>query len=212
MRGGSRAAILALTVLLAAACSLAPSRTVEDLHTYLLDPELPSADGAPPGRGGSGTLLIGVPRAQAGFDTPRMVYLLRPHEIQYFASSEWADTPARMLTPLLEQALERTGAWRTVVLATSSLRGDLRLDAEHLALQQEFFSKPSRVRVTLRVHLVEPRGQAVVASKQFEAVEDALSDDPYGGVLAANRAVAKLLNEVADWVGAQRVAVQPRDR
>jgi cholesterol transport system auxiliary component len=41
--------------------------------------------------------------------------------------------------------------------------------------------------------------QRVVASAAFEAVEGAPSDDPYGGVIAANRAVDRVLDEVAVW-------------
>jgi cholesterol transport system auxiliary component len=35
----------------------------------------------------------------------------------------------------------------------------------------------------------------------FEAVEGAPSDDPYGGVVAANRAVDRVLDEIAKWCG-----------
>lgn len=148
-------------------------------------------------------MLINLPRAQAGFDTPRMAYFLRSHTVDYYAHNQWADTPARLLAPLLVQAMERTGCWRTVVQMPAAVQGDYRLDTEILHWQQEFFSQPSRVRLTLRVQLVELRRQGVIAAQRFEILEDAPSEDAYGGVIAVNRAVGKLLEQVAGWVTAQ---------
>jgi cholesterol transport system auxiliary component len=36
--------------------------------------------------------------------------------------------------------------------------------------------------------------------RTFEAVEDAPSEDAYGGVQAANRAIAAILNQLASWL------------
>jgi len=73
------------------------------------------------------------------------------------------------------------------------------LDAYGFAVRQEFFQRPSRVRVTVRMQLVELKESRIAGVRMFEAVEDAPSDDPYGGVTAANRATAALLGQVASW-------------
>lgn len=197
--------MMALAVPMAAlsACSFTPSRRSAELHTYLLSPDLSSvSDPVAPNKKTLPVLLVTIPRTQAGFDSPRMVYLLRPHEIRYYADNQWADTPGRMLTRLLAEALEKSGAWGTVIQMPSAVRGDYRLDADDLALQQEFFSNPSRLRLTLRLQLVALPGQTVIDARQFDIMEEAPSEDAYGGVLAANRAVGRLMNEVADWAGA----------
>ena len=46
----------------------------------------------------------------------------------------------------------------------------------------------------------------MLASALFEAVEPAASDDPYGGVVAANRAVARVLDDIAAWCDANATA------
>lgn len=193
--------LLALPTVVLSACAFTPARPLTEPHTYVLSVEPQSLDSAgTPRSSATATLLVTLPQAQAGFDSPRMAYLLRPHEVRYYADSLWADTPARMLARLLVQALERTGTWRAVVLMPTPVRWEYRLDSDDLALQQEFVSKPSRIRVTLHLRLVDQRGQAVVAARRFEIVEEAESEDPYGGVLAANRAVAGLLDQVSKWV------------
>jgi len=141
-----------------------------------------------------------MPQAEAGYDTPRMVYLTRAHEVAYYATNQWAETPARMIGTLLVQALEKSGLWRVVVPIPGSVRGDYRLDTQELVLQQEFLQHPSQVRVGFRLQLVELRGQVVVGTRRFEAVENAPTDDAYGGVLSANRAVASLLDQVTTWL------------
>ena len=194
-----RITLACLPAILLAACTLALAGRNEPVHTYVLG--LDSTDGPPvAGRACAAALLVNVPQASSGFDTPRMVYLLRPHETSHYATSQWADTPARMLAPLLVQAVERTGAWQAVARIPSTIQGDYRLDSEDLVLAQEFFPQPSRVRLTLRVQLVGLRDQRIIGTHAFEVLEEAPSHDAYGGVVAANRAVTTLLERIAAWL------------
>ncbi|MGG2343650.1 ABC-type transport auxiliary lipoprotein family protein, partial [Aeromonas veronii] len=87
---------------------------------------------------------------------------------EYFAHSEWIDTPARMIAPGIVAALEGTGAFRAVVLAPSAAAGDLRLDVEIIRLQQEFDRSPSRTRFTLRAYLVDSDSRQVLAWREFD--------------------------------------------
>jgi cholesterol transport system auxiliary component len=155
--------------------------------------------GTPAASATAATLLVSVPRAVAGFDSKRIIYLRQAHKLEYFADSQWVDTPARMLSPRIVAILEKRGAFRAVVHSPGSASGDLRLDTEIVLLQQEFDGLPSRVRFVLRSSLVEDASRHVIATREFEAVVNATSDDPYGGVLAANQAVDAILNELADF-------------
>ena len=69
------------------------------------------------------TLIVSTPRAAAGFDTRRIVYLRQAHELEAFAYHEWVDTPALMLAPLIAQAIERSGAFRAVLRAPTAASG-----------------------------------------------------------------------------------------
>lgn len=193
----------ALVATTLAAC-LSPRSESGPVHTYLLRAEESTwADKEPVGRtAASPVLLVGLPQAEAGFDTPRMAYVTRPYEVRYYAVNQWADTPARMLAPLLAQALEKSGVWQAVIPMPSSLRGDYRLDTLDVALEQQFLETPSRVRVALRAQLIDLKEPGVVGTRRFEVFEPAPSEDAYGGVLGANRAVTKLLEQVARWASA----------
>jgi cholesterol transport system auxiliary component len=144
-------------------------------------------------------LAISEPQTRPGFDTPQMTYVQQPHELNYFVTSRWADTPARMLEPLLVQAMEQTGSFRAVVQRPGAVPADIRLDTELIRLQHDFVTRPSRVQLTLHAQLIDVRGQKVLAVKQFDEVENAASDNAYGGVTAANRAVQRMLDQLADF-------------
>ncbi|WP_296445227.1 ABC-type transport auxiliary lipoprotein family protein [Rhodoferax sp. UBA5149] len=146
------------------------------------------------------TLIINPPHAAAGFDSSRIIYVRENHKLEYFAHSEWVDPPARMLGPLLVAAVERTGAFRSVVLAPGAAAGDLRLDTEIIRLQHEFQSSPSRVRFTLRAYLVDDKTRRVLAWREFDSAVAATSEDPYGGVLAANLAVQAVLENLSQFL------------
>jgi cholesterol transport system auxiliary component len=200
-----------VTLLVAAAvggCTLLPAPREASRSTFVLRPEPPVSPATARGCGaGTHTLLVGVPREAPGFDTPRMAYLLRPDVLGYYADSQWVDTPARMLTPLLILAVEGSGCWRAVIREPNTAEADFRLDTEDLVLEQEFLSRPGRVRLGVRAVIVDLRRQSVVATGRFEASEETTGEDAAGGASAANRAAGKLLPALAKWAG-QAVAAE----
>ena len=184
-----------LSVLALAACATLHPATMPSTAFYALE-------GAPLGLvptrlSAAPTLMVNPTSAAAGFDSPHIIYVREAHKLEYFAHNEWVDTPARMLAPLLVAALENTGAFRAVLLSPSSASADLRLDTEIIRLQQEFLTRPSSVRFTLRAYLVDDKTRRVLAWREFDAVVPAASEGPYGGVIAANRAVQTVLEELS---------------
>ena len=143
------------------------------------------------------TLIVSPPHAAAGFDSPHIVYVRQASQLERYAHNDWVDTPARMLAPLIVAAIEQGGAFRAVVQTPSTAAGDLRLETEVLRLQHEFLGTPSRVRFTLRAYLVDNVTRRVLASREFEAIAAAPSEDAYGGVMAANEAVRSVLEGLA---------------
>ena len=143
------------------------------------------------------TLVVNPPRAAAGFDSQRIIYVRDVHKLEYFAHSEWIDTPARMLAPLIVAAIDNGGTFRAVLPTPSAAAGDIKLDTEILRLQHNFGESPSRVRFTLRAYLVDNATRRVLAWREFDESVAAASEDPYGGVVAANRAVQIVLDALA---------------
>jgi cholesterol transport system auxiliary component len=127
--------------------------------------------------------------------------------LEYFAKNRWAETPAKMLAPLLVRALELRTGFSAVTSSEGMVKGDVRLDAEIALLQQEFITSPSRLHMKLRVQLVEQTSYRVLATQVFDAVETAPTDDPYGGVIAANRMLPRLLSQIADFAAMNGISL-----
>lgn len=201
---GRRLLIVALSLTSLFACSLLrPTATPASVY-YSLDsarlatPALPLMGTLPAAT--IPTLIINPPRAAAGFDSPHIVYLREAHKLDHFAHSQWIDPPARMLGALLVAAIENGGVFRAVVLTPGGASGELRLDTEIIRLQHEFQTTPSQVRFTLRAYLIDEKTRRVLAWREFEALAPAISEDAYGGVVAANHVVQTVLKELSQFL------------
>ena len=201
--GGSFVGALALAALLLSGCSLllpviSPPPTLFSFDSP--DPIIQMAPKAPI-RMGAPTLIVSIPRAAPGFDSYQIVYIRQPHTLEYFRQSQWVDTPANMLAPLLVTTLERSGGFSAVIQSPTSAVGQLRLDVEIVRLQHEFLILPSQAHFTLRAHLLNTATREVVAWREFDAVVPSASEDPYGSVLAANSAVRIVIEELTAFCG-----------
>ena len=145
------------------------------------------------------TLVVNTPRADAGFDSQHIMYVREQYKLEYFAHSEWVDTPARMLAPLMVLTIANGGVFKAVVPASIAATGELTLDTEIVRLQQDFSAQPSRVVFTLRAYLVDTQTRKTIAWRELETVVASTSDDPVGGVVATNRAVQIALQQIADF-------------
>lgn len=192
-----RRILLALaSAMLLAGCTGLQAPRVENPRLYVLDAR-PAIKPVQAKR--DLVLAVSMPRARPGFDTPQMAYFRQPHELDYFAVNRWADTPSRMLGPLLAQALEQTGSFRAIVQTPGVVTANIRLDTELIRLQQDFSTQPSKVQLTLRAQLIDMVGKRVIAVKTFDETENATSDDAYGGVIAANQVAQRVLGQLADF-------------
>jgi cholesterol transport system auxiliary component len=190
--------VLVLLSMIAGGCA-APfgPREAEATRIFLLtraEPSSPRLNPAGP------SILVSRPRAAPGFAGVQMIYTETPFELDSFAHHRWADTPANMLEPLVVAALENSGLFREVATAATRARTDLRLDSELLRMVQVFSSGRSRVEVAMRVSLIGAASSELIDSRLLEVVEPADEGNPYAGVEAANRAVARLLDEVGSFL------------
>jgi cholesterol transport system auxiliary component len=192
-------AAAAASALLAACGSLfAPGPPAP--HFYTLDATAPIA--APPrveataSAGASApVMVVALPRAAAGFDTDRIVYVLEAHRLQPYADSQWIDTPSKMLAPLISEALSRSGAFGAVLTAPSPATGQWELQSDIVRFQHEVVS--ARFHFTLRVALIDKATRTVVLTRELDASAPVAGASPAAAVAAANIVVADVLQQMA---------------
>lgn len=207
-RGMRRAAWGAALLTLTACSALRPASTQPPVFYLLQAPPGHAAAPAPAGTASAlPTLLVNPVQAASGFDSQRLIYLRDDHQLTYFAHSEWADPPARMLGPLLVAAIDQTGVFGSVVLAPASVAGDFRLTTQIIRLQHNFQTQPSRVQFTLRAYLTDETTRKALAWREFSAEAPAASENAQGGVAAANVVVQEVLAQLAQFL-----ATTPRAR
>lgn len=183
---------LIVASLLLGGCALPVSPPqVEATHTLALPARMSTAPPVPAGR----TLQVAPLTAAPGYGSPAMGYLSSAHELRYFARQRWVDRPARLIEQALLDGLSAGGA--AVVAAGSGAQPDYRLVTDLVQLAQDFTSTPSRVRLILRVQLVDVRERRLLGSETLRLEQSAASDDAAGGVVAANALLEQAVGAVA---------------
>lgn len=183
-----------LGLLLLSACSIFEPIKTPPMHYFTL--AMPQPDGDCCDQQGRSTILVNQPRANAIYNSPRMIYIPACYQIQYFAQNRWADMPTQMLQSLLINSLQHTGYFQAIINTPSTTYYDWVLNTQLLSFQQEFITIPSCFRIAMRAQLIDARSRHVIATEDFVVLQTAAHDDPYGGALAANLAAQKILNEI----------------
>lgn len=145
-------------------------------------------------------ILITTPEAVAGYQTEQMLYVKKAFQVEPFAKSAWVSPPGDMLYPLIVQSLQKTGYFFAVTSSPYVEEADYRLDTELLNLEQNFLKKPSIIDFSAKVVLTHIKDNRVLASRIINLKIPCPMDNPYGGVIAANRAVLQFTQNVTDFV------------
>ncbi|HCO43514.1 ABC-type transport auxiliary lipoprotein family protein [Immundisolibacter sp.] len=185
--------LIAAAVLLAG-CSLPVTPPPADTtHTLAVPASAPMPAALP----AQATLQVALPTVAPGYAGAAIAYRTAPHELRYYARQRWVDRPARLLQQALLDGLAAGGA--QVMAPGSGARPDYRLLSNLVQLEQDFTTQPSRVRMTLRVQLVDVNQRRLLGGHTLRLEQVAASDDPAGGVAAANVLLQQAVQEVAEF-------------
>lgn len=146
------------------------------------------------------TLLVLPPESQPIYDTVQMAYTVTPYELGYFSRHEWAEPPPQMLRALLIKTLEHSHYFNAVVTPPYSTRYSYALRTEILELTQDFTTEPATLRLALHFQLIDGASNRVVATREILMREPMQQKAPEAGVVAANDAIAKALQEVVQFL------------
>ncbi|SHE59699.1 cholesterol transport system auxiliary component [Microbulbifer donghaiensis] len=145
------------------------------------------------------TLVVLPPSINPVYDTVRMAYRVRPYQVDYFSQYEWGASPREMLLPLLVQTMESTHYFGAVITPPYFGPYSYALRTEILELTQDFTSDPATLRLSLRVQITDGASKRIIATRAISLREPMLQNTPYAGVVAANDATAKALQQVAGF-------------
>lgn len=178
--------------LLAAGCSFTPVEV--EVRQALID-QVPAQ--VAQGTQRRGTLVVLVPETAAPYDTTRIAYATAPHEIGYYAHIEWAQSPARMLQPLIARTMRATHAFAAVEIPPYLDRYRYTLHTEIRELRLDFGAAPPVARLALHARLADEGSRRTLIDRDVTAEAPIAARTPEAGIAAANAATAKALGDLA---------------
>jgi len=174
------------------------TRELPPAFVYTLQPLPDPAETA--GNTGNLTLKLAPLRGTRPFATTRMLYTEHGIDQNSFAFSRWADSPTRMLQPLLVEAIHRSGLFKAVLPPGSALRSDLSLEGTLLDFSLHLYGPQPRGVMEVRFILVDNRSRRALASRLFRSEVPASKADPEQAARALNGAVLKISRALVRWL------------
>ncbi len=148
------------------------------------------------------SLRISQPESAPGLNTARMAYRTDSNRTDYFAYHEWVASPARMMALLMEARLDESGMFGSIVSGSSDIRTDLRLDSHVLSLHQDFTEETSTVSLSVKVNLIDVSNRTLANSKTFSYRVPADERNAESGVVAADQAAERFLDDLTRFISA----------
>jgi cholesterol transport system auxiliary component len=146
-------------------------------------------------------ILVEVPLAPAGLDSPRIALSRSAVSIDYFADSEWTERVPLLVQTALLASLENSGAIAAIDRESIGLRADFILKSEirHFEALYDSPNGAPEVWVAIIARLVNPAGRNIVAHASFERRERAVANDIGQVVLAFDEALGSVMADIVVW-------------
>lgn len=147
------------------------------------------------------TLLVNVPKTHPTYQNHGMIYRQHAYQVEAYSRHRWVSSPVKMLQPLIVQRLSSMPQFHAVVASPFAGRSDYRLDTEIIDFSQVTDKAPGYFQVTIAAQIVDAKTSRVISSRRFSYQQPTTSLDPRAGVIAANQAMARILEDLAVFSG-----------
>jgi ABC-type uncharacterized transport system auxiliary subunit len=185
------------------ACAACAGAMPETRYYQLVPPDTKAA-------GGDGVIVLETLHTDSAYDDDRIVYRTTPFRLDYYQYQRWSSAPGVMVGNYLEQALEHSGKFRSVVREMTP-DAPVVLTGRVLAIEEVDKSKVEWLgRIVIELQLTDARTGASLWTKQIEETEPLRQQTPEGLAqalsIAMTRIVAQTVPEIAALTAQQAVA------
>lgn len=185
-------------------CSVLPKAV--DLDVYSLPAEEVLANMA--GNRLNKTLRVNKPVAPPLLDSSHIVVVPESHRFSIYKGARWSDRAPALLRDRLIEALRQREMVAAVVSDDAQASVDLVLAGELRAFQSEYREGRPVARIRLQASLLQGDGRRILASRGFEVIQPARSDEVRAVVDAFGRAGDQLSSEVTGWLSVEMQKVR----
>lgn len=144
-------------------------------------------------------LMVLKPDTSPAYNTTRMAFSSRPFQISYYSSSHWAETPSDMFLTLIADTMQKTHHYRAIVTPPFTGRFNYALRTNINELLIDYTKPQAMLNLSLQAQLLSGTTGNVVAVREFNVSVPLGCRTPYSAVIAANRAAALALGQMAAW-------------
>ena len=117
-----------------------------------------------------------------------------------YQNSEWSNTMTKLLQGTLIEVLDESRLFKAVLSDTSTAREDYRLESNIFAFEHKVRGEASHSIVSIQFNLISVETGRMARSKRFTYSEPTPTTDAKGYVVATNRALSKLGQDLVTWL------------
>lgn len=145
-------------------------------------------------------LVLEIPLADAGLNTPRISLQRAPTRLEYYARANWADRAPLMVQGLMIQSFENSRKIVSVGRQAVGLRSDFILKSELREFQAEYLDgRIPKIHVAINAKMVKMPKRVIVGSKNFTSLQEAETDNLEAVVRAFDTALGKVMRRLVEW-------------
>lgn len=117
-----------------------------------------------------------------------------------YQNSEWSNSMSRLLQGTFIETLDESRLFKAVLSDTSTAREDYRLESNIFAFEHRVRGDQSYAIVSIQFNLISVESGRMVKNKRFTYKEATSTTDAKGYVMATNRALSKLSEDLVIWL------------
>lgn len=149
-------------------------------------------------------IVVAEPTATAAVSTDRIAVLPSPLQVEYLPGVRWVDRAPVIIQALLIESYENSGKVDAVGRSEVSLRADYLIVTDVREFQARVPSQPTlddrlQVQVRLNIKLVNADLDRIIASRSFEEIVEAESDETLDIAEAFDEALGDVMRDAVEW-------------
>lgn len=143
-------------------------------------------------------LAINIINNSSIFNTEKIIYTIRPRQIGAFVKHEWADTPAKLLEPVILNRLLQSHVHP--VLNNFPGNAQYILVIQIIKLQQNYYSDAAYAQVQIKADLINNKTKLLISSLNFSGEKQMQAKNPVSGVHTINDLISDFSQQLLVFV------------
>lgn len=187
-----------LTTSFISGCGVLSPVPAPEVKQFQIVSAVPSVDSCKP-NSQSTIIQVSPVKVYAPFDTRNMYYSESQYQLNSYSLNQWATNPGQMITQAIQEKLQASCNYSSVVNADFMITAKYRITTEAMDFKQTINGGSSAVNLSVVAHLIDNSSNRVIKGKTFEETS-AVSPNIDGYIKGANDVTQSFVNDLATWL------------